>query len=110
MLNLDSVEKFMAKRKQIRLCVVTRKKIHKKNLIRITKYNNQIQIDITGKKEGRGCYVYPSYEVYQQLVKSNFAQISKALKKSLSDNEKEYLKNELPKFMKSEISGINSKS
>lgn len=89
---------------QIRTCVVTKTKHHKKKLIRIRKYKGIIEIDITGKKEGRGCYILPNNHVYQELLKKNFIQISKALKTNLKASDIEYLKNQLPIIIKNKSS------
>ncbi|HHX33221.1 MAG TPA: YlxR family protein [Mollicutes bacterium] len=45
------------KKVPLRLCVVTREKHPKKDLIRIVKYKDNIDIDVTGKQNGKGCYL-----------------------------------------------------
>ncbi len=42
----------------MRSCVVTREKCEKKDLIRIVRTpENNVEIDLTGKKNGRGAYI-----------------------------------------------------
>lgn len=83
------------KEKQLRTCVVTKRKYPKKQLIRIRYYKENIYIDLTGRKEGRGCYILPNIEVYKQLLQKNFGQISKSLKIKLTTEQINYLKQNL---------------
>ena len=41
----------------MRTCVVTKEKLPKKELIRIVSFNNEVSVDETGKKNGKGCYL-----------------------------------------------------
>lgn len=47
----------------MRMCVVTKEKLPKKELIRIVNYENEITIDVTGKLNGKGCYLKKDREV-----------------------------------------------
>ena len=47
----------------MRMCVVTKEKLPKKELIRIVNYENEIKIDVTGKLNGKGCYLKKDSEV-----------------------------------------------
>ena len=47
----------MEKKVPMRMCVVCRTMKEKKSLIRIVKSENNIFVDRTGKKNGRGAYV-----------------------------------------------------
>lgn len=61
-----------------RSCVVCRQKKDKNELIRIVKNKeNEVSIDKTGKKEGRGAYICDSIECLEKAIKS------KTLKKVL---------------------------
>ena len=43
----------------LRTCVVTKEKLEKKDLIRVVKNNNgEVFVDLTGKANGRGAYIY----------------------------------------------------
>lgn len=54
----------------LRSCVVTREKLPKQELIRIVRTpEGDIQIDLSGKMNGRGAYLKRSVEVVQQAKK-----------------------------------------
>ena len=54
-----------------RMCISCREKKDKKELIRIVKNkNNEISIDRTGKKEGRGAYICDDVNCLDKLIKS----------------------------------------
>ena len=57
----------------LRMCVVTRNREEKRNLLRIVKTpDGQIQVDTTGKLNGKGAYITKSKEVLE-LAKTNKA-------------------------------------
>ena len=61
-----------------RSCVICRQKKDKKELLRIVKNKeNEVSIDETGKKEGRGAYICYSIECLDKAIKT------KALKRVL---------------------------
>lgn len=54
-----------------RTCMGCNEKKHKKELIRIVKNkNNEINIDRTGKLEGRGAYICDDIKCLEKLIKS----------------------------------------
>ncbi len=58
----------MMKQRKIpmRTCIVTKEKCEKKDLIRIVKTpEGNIEIDLTGKKNGRGAYLKKDIEVFK---------------------------------------------
>lgn len=82
----------------MRQCVGCREAKNKKELIRVIKSNeNEIFVDVTGKKNGRGAYICNSMECLEKAMKS------KALERSL--------KTEIPKSvydeMRRELGGVN---
>lgn len=82
----------------MRQCVGCGEMKNKKELIRIIKNNeNEIFLDVTGKKNGRGAYICNSMECLEKAIKS------KALERSL--------KTEIPKEiydeMKKELGDVN---
>lgn len=87
--------------KQLRTCIVTKKKYPKKQLIRIRYYKGNIYIDLTSRKEGRGCYILPDIKVYKQLSQKNFGQISKSLKIKLTSEQINYLRQNLENIINS---------
>ena len=69
----------------MRTCVVTREKYPKMELLRIVKTpEGKIEIDLTGKKNGRGAYIKKDIEVLE-LAKKNKA-LEKHLEIKIEDN------------------------
>jgi hypothetical protein len=73
-----------------RTCVITKEKCDKKDLIRIVRTpENNVEIDLTGKKNGRGAYIKRDIEVVDKAKKS------KALDKHLEVNVPDSIYEEL---------------
>ena len=73
-----------------RTCVITKEKCDKKDLIRIVRTpENNVEIDLTGKKNGRGAYIKRDIEVVDKAKKS------KALDKHLEVNVPDRIYEEL---------------
>lgn len=53
----------------MRMCVVTHEKYPKKELIRVVNDNGQIMVDITGKHNGKGCYLKKDLNVINEAKK-----------------------------------------
>jgi len=54
----------------MRSCVVTRERLEKKDLIRIVRTpDGKVEVDLTGKMNGRGCYLKRSEEVILKAKK-----------------------------------------
>jgi predicted RNA-binding protein YlxR (DUF448 family) len=74
----------------LRTCVVTHERLPKKELIRVVKNKeNEVFVDLTGKKNGRGAYVKRDLEVIEQARKT------KVLDKHLETNVPEEIYDEL---------------
>ena len=55
----------------MRTCVVTKEKCEKKDLIRVVRTpEGNIEIDLTGKKNGRGAYLKKDLAVFEKAKKS----------------------------------------
>jgi uncharacterized protein len=55
----------------LRKCVITNERLPKKELVRVVKNNeNEISVDLTGKKNGRGAYVKLEKAVIDKAKKS----------------------------------------
>lgn len=55
----------------MRSCVVTHEKCEKKDLIRIIRTpEGNVEVDLTGKKNGRGAYIKKDIEVVNKAKKS----------------------------------------
>lgn len=53
----------------MRMCVLTREKLPKNDLIRIVSFEGNIFVDITGKKNGKGCYLKKDKDVIDEARK-----------------------------------------
>lgn len=53
----------------MRMCILTKEKLPKKELIRVVKFNDTISVDLTGKQNGKGCYLKKDAEVIKQAQK-----------------------------------------
>jgi len=86
------------KEKQVRKCIVTNQRFKKAEMIRIVSFQGgKIEIDLTGKKPGRGCYVSLDINNLEKLVERKGALLARAFKKSISEAEIAYLKTEFAK-------------
>ena len=55
----------------MRSCVITKERCEKRDLIRIVRTpTGDVEIDLTGKKNGRGAYIKKSVEVVEKARKS----------------------------------------
>ena len=71
----------MDKKLPLRMCIACREMKDKKELIKIVKSkDDQIELDLTGKKAGRGAYICRSSECHKKLNKQ------KLLNKAFSMN------------------------
>ncbi len=87
----------MMKQRKIpmRTCVVTKEKCEKKDLIRIVRTpEGNIEIDLTGKKNGRGAYLKKDIEVFK------LAKQKKILDRIFEMNVSDELFNELNDLLK----------
>lgn len=79
----------------MRTCVVTKEKCEKKDLVRVVRTPQKtIEIDLTGKKNGRGAYLKKDIEVI------NKAEKNKILEKILEIEIPEYIYEDLRKIIK----------
>ncbi len=55
----------------MRRCIACNQMKPKKELIRVVKSNeNQVSVDLTGKANGRGAYICPTLECFEEAYKS----------------------------------------
>ena len=57
------------KKVPMRMCVLTHEKLPKKELLRIVISDNKIVGDLTGKLNGRGCYLKKDKEIIEEARK-----------------------------------------
>lgn len=80
------------KKVPLRMCVVTRNREEKRNLLRIVKdKEGHIFIDVTGKQNGKGAYITKSKEVLELAKKT------KALERALDCEIPESIYDEVEK-------------
>lgn len=59
-----------SKKMPMRMCVVTREKLPKRDLLRVVKFDDIITVDLTGKKNGKGCYLKKDKSVIEMARKN----------------------------------------
>ena len=74
----------------MRMCVVTREKYPKKELIRIVRTEDGIKVDETGKLNGRGAYLKKDLEVFEKAKKTKV--LDRMLEQKIPDEVFEELK------------------
>ena len=75
----------MQKKKPERTCIVCRTQREKKDLLRIVKSKEGIiEVDLTGKKNGRGAYICKNEECLNKLIKTK--KLEKTFEKDISEN------------------------
>lgn len=82
------------KKVPLRMCVVTRNREDKRNLLRIVKdQENNVFVDVTGKQNGKGAYITKSKEVLEMAKKN------KALGRALECEVPESIYEEIEKYI-----------
>lgn len=56
----------------MRMCVVTREKMPKKDLIRVVYFNDTFTVDKSGKLNGKGCYLKKDVSVIDIAQKKKY--------------------------------------
>lgn len=76
----------MKQRKEVlRTCIVTKEKLPKKELLRIVRTpEGNVIVDITGKANGRGCYIKKAKEVLEKAKKGEY--IKRALEVEINND------------------------
>ncbi len=72
-----------------RTCVACRKVAGKRNLIRIVRTAQGVEIDTTGKKAGRGAYLHPNQQCWQAMLTGN--RVAQALRTTVSPDNRRTL-------------------
>lgn len=82
------------KKVPLRMCVVTRNREDKRNLLRIVKdQENNVFVDVTGKQNGKGAYITKSKEVLEMAKKN------KSLDRALECEVPESIYEEIEKYI-----------
>ncbi len=82
------------KHKPQRSCVVCRLKTDKRDLIRLVIADGSLMIDESGKMNGRGAYLCQNKECWMKAAAH--MQLSRALRRKLSDGDRDYLRQMTP--------------
>ena len=69
----------------MRTCTGCRESKPKKELIRVVKEGDEVSVDFTGRKNGRGAYLCKNVECLEKAIKSRG--LNRTLKISKIDNE-----------------------
>ena len=78
----------------MRTCIVCRDKTNKRALVRVVRTEQGIQIDPTGKMNGRGAYLCDRTSCWERAVKTDI--LSKALRTSLTAEDRHRLQQGKP--------------
>lgn len=78
------------KRVPVRMCVVCRDKAGKRQLTRIVRTEQGLQVDPGGKMNGRGAYLCDRVSCWETAVKTDL--LAKALRMPLTDDDRERLR------------------
>lgn len=79
-----------------RTCVVCRDKAQKRGLVRLVHGEKGLQIDPTGKANGRGAYLCEQSSCWERAVTSDI--LAKALRVSVTADDRERLRQAMPKW------------
>lgn len=78
----------------IRTCVVCRTKEGKRSLIRVVRTGTGVQVDPSGKMNGRGAYLCDRRSCWERAVNTNI--LNQALRATLSDEDRNHLMQAMP--------------
>ncbi|MBA3875081.1 MAG: YlxR family protein [Anaerolineae bacterium] len=78
----------------VRTCVVCRQKDGKRALVRIVRTADGIQVDRTGKMNGRGAYVCDRKSCWERVVQSDV--LAQALRTQITHEDRERLQQAKP--------------
>jgi predicted RNA-binding protein YlxR (DUF448 family) len=82
-----------------RTCVACRQIKPKRELVRLVRTSGgDIEVDSTGKKEGRGAYLCPVRECWEKALKGK--QLEQTLRISLTRENREQLLKDVEEFLK----------
>ena len=82
-----------------RTCAGCRSINEKRSLVRIVRTQDGIEIDLTGKKAGRGVYLHRDPACWQKGINSG---VARSLKVQLTEKDQAMLENYLPELKNEE--------
>ena len=78
-----------------RTCVVCREKTNKRGLTRVVRTESGVQVDLTGKLDGRGAYLCDRNDCWECAVNTDV--LNKALRTTLTAEDRKHLQQAKPK-------------
>ncbi len=78
----------------MRTCIVCKEKDEKRQLLRLVRTLDGVQVDRSGKMNGRGAYVCDKEACWERIVRTDI--LSRALKMKLTDQDRERLQQAMP--------------
>jgi predicted RNA-binding protein YlxR (DUF448 family) len=97
--NFNKTGESPAKKMPQRTCVACREIKAKRQLLRIVgKGEGDIEIDVSGKKEGRGAYICPTLECLEKALKNK--QLEHTLKRDITPANRECLAENVKELLK----------
>jgi len=76
-----------------RTCVVCKSKMDKRDLMRVVRTDKGVELDLTGRNEGRGAYLCHDKSCWESAMNSNV--LSRALKMTVTNSDKKRLQQAL---------------
>lgn len=92
----------MAKKKRqkhipMRMCIVTRERRPKMELMRFVRVKDKVKVDPQGKERGRGANISMDAKVFDEAAKKHLIEKALKLKKNLTDTEIKKLREDFVK-------------
>ncbi len=92
----------------LRTCIVTRMRHNKSDLVRIVLHYDRVQVESKETLPGRGVYLTPKLEIFEEAIKKNKISVNLKMKRKLSKDEVENLRKEFvqvlnSKFLRNEL-------
>lgn len=81
----------------IRMCIVTKKRKPKKELMRLVRVGYEVKVDPKGKERGRGANISMDMKVFDEAVKKHLIEKALKLDKKLTKEEVQELKKDFKK-------------
>lgn len=69
-----------------RTCIACRQVAGKRTFVRVVRTDQGVEVDLTGKKAGRGAYLHPTQRCWQAVLAGN--RLAQALRTTISPEDK----------------------
>jgi predicted RNA-binding protein YlxR (DUF448 family) len=76
------------------MCIVTKERKPKKELMRLVRIDDSIQVDPKGKLRGRGANITMDVKILQEAIEKGVLERALKLKRKLTNEEKKSLKSD----------------